>query len=92
MVTSVPARAGTAIIFTEALCHVTLPWTVPSTRTTLFYKYMDREENYSGADNFFSPADAIPWQDVDERKRAILSPPPQSFVDRKKREAEAREA
>ena len=92
MVTGVPARAGTAIIFTEALCHVTLPWTVPSTRTTLFYKYMDREETYSGAENFFSPADAIPWQDVDERKRAILSPPPQSFVDRKKREAEAREA
>ena len=92
MVTSVPARAGTAIIFTEALCHVTLPWTVPSTRTTLFYKYMDREETYSGAEFFFSPADAIPWQDVDERKRAILSPPPQSFVDRKKREAEAWEA
>ena len=92
MVTKVPARAGTAIIFTEALCHVTLPWTVPNTRTTLFYKYMDREENYSGADNFFSPADATPWQDVDERKRAILAPPPQSFVDRKKREAEAREA
>jgi hypothetical protein len=53
---------------------------------------MDREENYSAADNFFSPADADPWQDADERKRAILAPPPQSFVDRKKREAEAREA
>jgi len=91
MVTNVPARAGTAIIFTEALCHVTLPWTVPSTRTTLFYKYMDREEHYSGADNFFSSADADPWQDADERKRAILAPPPQSFVDRKKREAEALE-
>ncbi|HIG53379.1 MAG TPA: hypothetical protein EYQ18_05215 [Candidatus Handelsmanbacteria bacterium] len=92
MVTCVPARAGTAIIFTEALCHVTLPWTMPNPRTTLFYKYTDREEAYSGTDNFFSPTDADPWQDIDERKRAILAPPPQSFVDRKKRAAEAQEA
>lgn len=83
MVTRVPARAGTAIIFTEALCHVTLPWTAPSTRTTLFYKYTDREETYSGPENFFSPADADPWQGGDERKRAILAPPPQAFVERK---------
>ena len=83
MVTRVPARAGSAIIFTEALCHVTLPWTAPSTRTTLFYKYTDREECYSGTDNFFSPSDADPWQGVDERKRAILAPPPQAFVERK---------
>jgi hypothetical protein len=93
MVTRVPARAGTAIVFTEALCHVTLPWTVPSTRTTLFYKYTDREETYSGTENFFSPADADPWQGGDERKRAILAPPPQTFVERKlalaQREAEA---
>ena len=42
MVTRVPAPAGTAIIFTEALFHATLPWTAPSTRTTLFYKYTER--------------------------------------------------
>ncbi|NKB68996.1 MAG: hypothetical protein GKR89_18160 [Candidatus Latescibacteria bacterium] len=83
MVTRVPARAGTAIIFTEALCHVTLPWTVPSTRTTLFYKYTDRAEAYSGAGNFFSPSDADQWQGVDDRTRAILAPPPQDFVERK---------
>ena len=83
MVTRVPARSGTAIIFTEALCHVTLPWMVPSTRTTLFYKYTDREETYSGSDNFFGPSDADQWQGGDDRKRAILTPPPQAFVDRK---------
>lgn len=83
MVTRVPARAGSAIIFTEALCHVTLPWTASSRRTTLFYKYMDCEEAYSGANNFFDSADADQWQGVDERKRAILTPPPQAFVDRK---------
>ena len=92
MVTRVPARAGTAIIFTEALCHVTLPWTASSTRTTLFYKYTGREEAYSGPDNFFHPSDTDKWQGVDHRRRAILTPPPQWFVDRKadlvQREAE----
>ncbi len=89
MVTRVPARAGTAIIFTEALFHVTLPWTAPSTRTTLFYKYTPCGEAYSGPDNFFSPTDAAPWQGVDERKRAILTPPPQAFVERKAELAKA---
>lgn len=85
MVTRVPARAGSAIIFTEALCHVTLPWTVPNTRTTLFYKYTDRGEAYSGADNLFDPSDADGWQRADERKRVILAPPPLDFVERKTR-------
>ena len=89
MVTRVPARAGTAIIFTEALFHVTLPWTAPSTRTTLFYKYMERGETYSGPDNFFSPTDADQWAGIDERKRAILAPPPQAFVERKAELAKA---
>ena len=70
MVIRVPAPAGTAIIFTEALFHVTLPWTAPSTRTTLFCKYTERGEAYSGPDNFFSPTDADSWEGVDERKRA----------------------
>ena len=83
MVTRVPAPAGTAIIFTEALFHVTLPWTAPSTRTTLFYKYTSPGEAYSGPDNFFSPADADSWEGVDERKRAILTPPRPEFVERK---------
>lgn len=83
MVTRVPAAAGDAIIFTEALCHVTLPWTVPSTRTTLFYKYMPPDEAYAGPDNFFGPTDADAWQGVDERTRAILTPPPEAFVLRK---------
>ena len=83
MVTAVPARAGDAIIFTEALCHVTMPWTARTTRTTLFYKYMPRDEAYSGQDNFFAPSDADAWEEVDGRTRAILSPPPREFVERK---------
>ena len=56
MVTRVPAPAGAAIIFTEALQHVTLPWTVPNTRTTLFYKYTPQGEAYSGQASFFCPS------------------------------------
>ena len=93
MVTRAPARAGTAIIFTEALCHVTLPWTAPSTRTTLFYKYMQRQEAYSNEGNFFHPSDADGWKGIDDRKRTILTPPPQAHLERKKelakREADA---
>ena len=92
MVTRVPARAGTAILFTEALYHVTLPWTAPSTRTTLFYKYTKREEAYSSSGNFFHPSEADTWSGVDDRKRSILTPPPQVYVERKmalaKREAD----
>ncbi len=83
MVTRVPARAGTAIIFIEALQHVTLPWTEPSTRTTLFYKYTPPDEAYTGEDNFFQPSDADGWDGGDERKRAMLTPPSREFVERK---------
>ena len=80
MVTRVPARAGAAIIFTEALQHVTLPWTVPNTRTTLFYKYTSRDTAYSGEANFFGPSDADGWDGADDRKLAILTPPSPQYV------------
>ena len=35
----VPCRAGSAVIFTEALCHGATPWTSDRERITLFYKY-----------------------------------------------------
>ncbi len=83
MVTRVPARAGTAIIFTEALQHVTLPWTAPSTRTTLFYKYTRVDEVYCSATNFFDPSDADGWEHDNERTRCILSAPPQDYLERR---------
>ncbi len=88
MIKRIPARPGTAIIFTEALSHGTLPWTVASTRTTLFYKYTSLSEAYASEANFFDPADADGWEGVDERKRTILTPPPKAFVERKKALAE----
>jgi len=83
MLTHVPAKAGDAIIFTEALCHVTLPWRVKSTRTTLFYKYTKTDEAYSQPKDFFDPSDADGWEGVNDRTRAILSPPPLEAVERK---------
>jgi Protein involved in biosynthesis of mitomycin antibiotics/polyketide fumonisin len=38
-VTPVPARAGSAIVFTEALTHGTLPWRGANERRTVFLKY-----------------------------------------------------
>ena len=39
IVERVPGPAGTAIIFTEALTHGTLPWTGLDERRTIFFKY-----------------------------------------------------
>ena len=36
---SVPCKAGSVIIFTEALCHGATPWNSDRERITLFYKY-----------------------------------------------------
>jgi hypothetical protein len=72
-VTRVPASAGDAIIFTEALTHGTLPWTVDAPRQTLFYKFSPHGTTWSA--DFFDPADFTQYEDVDNRKRAILEPP-----------------
>lgn len=89
MIQRIPAAAGTAIIFTESLAHGTLPWTVPNRRTTLFYKYTPAHESYTGPERYFDPSDADGWDNVDERKRALLAPPPDSFVQARQAAAEA---
>lgn len=38
-IVEVPLAAGDVVLFTEALTHCTLPWSGPSTRRTLLYKY-----------------------------------------------------
>ena len=69
----IPANAGDAIIFTEALTHGTLPWEVDATRQTLFYKYSPHGTARS-ADCFDS--EAFPhYDDIDDRKLAILELP-----------------
>ena len=88
MIRRIPARPGTAIIFTEALSHGTLPWIVPNRRTTLFYKYTALHEAYAGEANYFDRSDVDQWPGADARKRTILSPPPKAWVERKRSLAE----
>ena len=74
LVHRIPVRAGSAIIFTEALVHATLPWTAPHPRTTLFYKFCKQNEYYNG--DFFNPEDGLGFTGGDsERVRRILRAP-----------------
>ena len=62
--------AGTAIIFTEALWHGTLPWRSDRERRTLFFKYNQCVCQYVG--EMVNPDD---YPAATERQRLILSPP-----------------
>lgn len=72
-VTRVAAKPGEAIIFTEALTHGTLPWTVDTPRSTVFYKYSPHSSSWGA--NYFDPAAFRQYNDMDDRKLAILEPP-----------------
>jgi hypothetical protein len=69
----VAARPGDAIIFTEALTHGTLPWTAAEKRMTLFYKFSPHNLTWSA--DFYDPEDFRQYDDMDERKIALLEPP-----------------
>jgi hypothetical protein len=47
-VVHVPAKAGSAIVFTEALTHGTWPWTAKHERRSLLYKYTPGHIAWSG--------------------------------------------
>jgi ectoine hydroxylase-related dioxygenase (phytanoyl-CoA dioxygenase family) len=66
---AVTGPAGTAIIFTEALTHGTLPWRGDE-RRTLFYKYSP--STLSWARDYY---DADRYDDLTERQQAILEAP-----------------
>ena len=42
-----PAKAGSVVIFTEALTHGTAPWTAPHERRSLLYKYSPAQQSWS---------------------------------------------
>lgn len=69
-VVRVGGKAGTAVIFAEALMHGALPWTSDRERRTLFYKYNNGSTAWSN--HFY---DASRWPDLSERARFILEPP-----------------
>jgi hypothetical protein len=66
----VTGPAGTAIVFTEAMSHGTLPWRGAGERRTLFFKYDPGAYAWGAA--FY---DRDRWPDLTERQRAILESP-----------------
>jgi hypothetical protein len=75
----VTGPAGTAIVFTEAMSHGTLPWTGSGERRTLFYKYSPHASSWSA--NYY---DASRWPDLTDRQREILEAPNARYSGRPK--------
>ncbi|MCB0062334.1 MAG: phytanoyl-CoA dioxygenase family protein [Caldilineaceae bacterium] len=67
---AVTGPAGTAVIFTEALTHGTLPWHGAGERRTLFYKYSPHPVSWSA--RYY---EAAAYDGLSERQRAILEAP-----------------
>ena len=63
----VTGPAGTAIIFTEALTHGTLPWNGADERRTIFLKYSPHPLSWSAS--FLNPNDyaELPFRKQDPR-------------------------
>ena len=70
------------IIFTEALTHGTLRWTMPYDRRSVLYRYSPANSAYAGgrhdfdSDHRAGPAWPLPWYDgLTDAQRAVLEPP-----------------
>lgn len=68
----VPQKAGSAIIFTEALTHGTWPWVGKGERRSLLYKYTP---GYMAWDRNYPRATDVPEAESDSLLRRILEPP-----------------
>ncbi len=68
------ARAGDALIFTEALIHGTLPWTADHERRALLYKYMPGHINWH-PDSFDPQEYSSESSPLTEQQKRILAPP-----------------
>jgi len=69
-IVQIPIRAGSALIFTEALTHGTLDWATPYERRALLYKYSPAHEAWGRAGR----GEAL-LSRMSERQRQILEPP-----------------
>ena len=69
----IAAKAGDAIVFTEALTHGTLPWMSTAPRQTVFYKFSPHGTTWSA--DYFNPADFSHYEDMDARRLSMLEPP-----------------
>ena len=68
--TAVTGPAGTAIIFTEALTHGTLPWHGAGERRTIFFKYSPFPISWAAA--YYNADD---YAGLNDAQRLILEPP-----------------
>lgn len=71
LVTEVPVRAGSLLVFTEALVHCTIPWTGTGNRLALLYKYSPGNSTWAGY-----PAAPPEIHDLlTPRQRRLVAPP-----------------
>ena len=80
----VPQKAGSAVIFTEALTHGTLAWTAAHERRALFYRYTPghmafvgryREDGLEQPDGGYPQPSHSPEDDWSPEERRILEAP-----------------
>ena len=73
VVEQVEAKSGSAIIFTEALTHGTMPWKASHDRRSILYKYSPGPLTYSKSYLPTGVEDAL--EEFTPEQRAILEPP-----------------
>jgi len=78
VVKRVTAPAGSAVIFTEALTHGTLPWMGKNERRTLFYKYSPACISWSA--NYYEEKN---YPGLTDRQKALLEAPNARYGHRK---------
>lgn len=64
------ARAGSLVIFTEALTHGTAPWTAEHQRRSLLYKYSPAQQSWSKT--HISPPEGV---SLSPRQQLLFEPP-----------------
>ena len=81
---NVPQKAGSVVIFTEALTHGTLPWTADHERRALFYRYTPgymafvgryREDGLEASDGGYPQPSHSEEDDWSPEQRRILEAP-----------------
>ncbi len=73
LVRQIEAKAGSVIIFTEALCHGTLPWKGVHERISMLYKYSPGTLSYS--QKYIPDGVEEKIQEFTKDQRAVLHPP-----------------
>jgi len=65
-----PAKAGSLVIFTEALTHGTAPWTGEQQRRSLLYKYSPAQQSWSK--RHLAPPEGV---SLTPRQQLLFEPP-----------------